>query len=371
MAINNNTLIKLIDFAKRAFLNNPFRRYSIRNEQRKYLAGCDLDKYDRLVIFFVTGFNAVNGGIMSIISIASETQKLFLNTKTGVFVCPIPGDPPLARFTKFENTQILVSYDDILPYCNKVKSVLLHIPECYVSRIIDRSKMQFGSFRGTLHLNILLQNIDYAPDPEIVNRLKLMGAVTITTAHKAYSGDDTKNRYGCPVHHLSVWVSKEKYIYQDLNKKGKIIVVSPDQHPLRNAILKKIQKQLADFNFIVIRKMKYSQYRSIISEAQFSLTFGEGLDGYFAEPVFSGGIGSAVYNDKFFDEEYRGLPFVYESWEQLSENFACDVLKTIADPKLYAASHMSQFNVLSANYCYDNYKDNIRNFYIHYFNDAD
>jgi hypothetical protein len=336
--------------------------------QKSFLDAHDCNNYNSLIVFFVPGFDRVSGGIMSIISIASETQKLFSKSKTGVFVCPVPYHPPLSKFTKFENNLTLVSYRDLLFRCRNAEKALLHIPEIYTRYIATNLTKLLYKFEGNLYFNIMLQNVYETPDPVFVDKLKLFGPVTITTAHEAYSGEETKLRYGCPVHHLSVWVSPEKYAYKTFNKKRKLIVVSPDKHHLRDVILKKIKSQLPDFEFITIQNMTYSSYLQIISEARFSLTFGEGLDGYFAETVFSGGIGCAVYNDLFFDSNYKKLRFIYKSWNDLENHFAEDVLRVNMNPHDYVSVHNSQFDILESNYCYKNYQANILSYYSKYFN---
>lgn len=358
---------RLSNLVQHIVLRRPSVTSAIRQVQKSYLDAHHCSSYDSLVVFFVPGFDMVSGGIMSIISLATETKKLFAGSKTGIFVCVVPYHPPLSKFTKFENDQVIVNYLDLLSRCGNAKTMLLHVPEIYTHYVAKNSQKLFGRFGGQLCFNILLQNIDVAPSPVFVNRLKLHGAVTITTAHKAYSGEDTKRRYGCPVHHLSVWVSPEKYIYKKFDEKRKLIVVSPDEHELRDVILKKIQAQLPEFQFVVIKNMTYSAYLKIISEARFSLTFGEGLDGYFAEPVFSGAIGSAVYNDRFFDEEYKKLRFVYASWDDLAQNFASDVLRVNLNHDEYMAVHQSQFDILAGNYSYENYQRNIASYYDKYF----
>lgn len=351
-------------------LRRPSVTSAIRKVQKSYLDAEHCSSYDSLIIFFVPGFDMVSGGVMSIVSLASETKKLFSGSKTGVFVCVIPYHPPLSKFTKFENNQVIVNYSDLLSRCTNLKAMLLHVPEIYTQYVAKNHHKLLGRFGGQLYLNILLQNIDVAPSPVFVNRLKLYGSVTITTAHKAYSGEDTKRRYGCPVHHLSVWISPEKYNYKEFGEKRQLIVVSPDDHELRDVILNKIQAELPKFEFTVIKNMTYNEYLKIISEARFSLTFGEGLDGYFAEPVFSGGIGSAVYNSHFFDEEYKDLPFVYASWEKLAHNFSADVLQANLNPDSYKTAHKSQFDILASNYSYENYQRNIVSYYSRYFDGA-
>ena len=370
MGFYNKISSRLRNLVQHIVLRRPSVTSAIRKVQKSYLDAHHCNSYDALIVFFVPGFDMVSGGAMSIISLAGETRKLFAESKTGVFVCAIPYHPPISKFTKFENDAVIVNYLDLLSRCSNAKAMLLHVPEIYARYIAKNHQKLFGQFDGQLCFNILLQNIDVAPSPVFVNRLKLLGAVTITTAHKAYSGEDTKRRYDCPVHHLSVWISPEKYIYKKFNEKRKLIIVSPDDHELRDVILNKIKTQLPEFEFVVIKNMTYSDYLKIISEAKFSLTFGEGLDGYFVEPVFSGGIGGAVYNARFFDEEYKTLPFVYASWERLVQHFPADVLQVNLNPDEYKAAHKSQFDILASNYSYENYQRNIVSYYSMYFDGA-
>lgn len=367
MGFYNRISSRLRNLVQHIVLRRSSVTSAIRKVQKSYLDAHDCSSYDSLIVFFVPGFDMVSGGVMSIISSAGETKKLFAGSRTGVFVCFIPYHPPLSKFTKFENDQIVVNYFDLLSRCCNVKTLLLHVPEIYTNYVAKNIQQLVGRFNGYFYFNILLQNIDVAPSPVIVNKLKLHGAVTITTAHKAYSGEDTKRRYECPVHHLSVWVSPEKYNYKKFDEKRNLIVVSPDEHELRNVILNKIQAQLPEFEFVVIRNMTYNAYLQIISEARFSLTFGEGLDGYFAEPVFSGGVGCAVYNSRFFDEEYENLPFVYASWDELAQNFVADVSQANLNSDRYTAAHKAQFEILAVNYSYEKYQGNIASYYDTYF----
>ena len=230
MGFYNKVSNRLINLVQHIVLRRPSVTSVIRKVQKSYLDAHHCNSYEDLIVFFVPGFDIVSGGAMSIISLAEETKKLFTKSKTGVFVCVIPYHPPLAKFTKFENNAVVVNYFDVLFRCGNAKTILLHIPEIYTHYIARSHKKLLNSFHGQLYFNILLQNIDVAPNPIFVNKLKLAGTVTITTAHKAYSGKDTERRYGCPVHHLSVWISPEKYFYKHFNEKRKLIVVSPDDH---------------------------------------------------------------------------------------------------------------------------------------------
>jgi hypothetical protein len=59
----------------------------------------------------------------------------------------------------------------------------------------------------------------------------------------------------------------------------------------------------------------------LISRAFFTITFGEGMDGYFLQPAVVKSIGVAVYNDNFFpDRSWLNLDNVFENYDDLSKN---------------------------------------------------
>jgi hypothetical protein len=61
--------------------------------------------------------------------------------------------------------------------------------------------------------------------------------------------------------------------------------------------------------------MTYQEYKATISKAKWALTFGEGLDGYFVEPIFSGDSSFSVYNPSFFIEDSWSLRTVYRDYD--------------------------------------------------------
>ena len=286
---------------KNLWRNHFLRKKYIHSKQSEYLERVGAGANDRLIVFLVPGYDRVNGGVLSIISLAEETAKLVNYHKADVFVCTVPGDPPLIRFSKFPNTTHLVDLQILLSRISNNGRVLIHIPEIFVSRFSQNIQQLTNNYPGvTWQFNILLQNIDLIPEKRFVDCLAEHGKTTCTTAHQAYSNNDTAIRMGCPVHHFSVWISPEKYIRKTYPEKDNLVVVSPDKHPRRKEVLDSLKSRMNGYEFKIIKNMTYEEYKRVIASAKFSLTFGEGLDGYFIEPVFSGGIGCAVFNDKFF-----------------------------------------------------------------------
>ncbi len=341
---------------------NPLKKWFILARQRKHLEALT-QLYDRVIIFFVPGYDFVSGGIMSIISLAEETEQLHHIHKSSVFVCPAPGEPPLMRFTRFANTRNLVDFKLLLSHIKRGSHVFIHLPEIYVSSFMGHVK-EYSSTLSSVNaeFNILLQNVDDMPSKDVVKQLASLGRVSITTAHKAYSNSQIENMYGCKLWHLSVWVSPEQYEYRSYCDKKSIIVVSPDHHPRKDEILLFLRKKLADYEFIIVKNLTYERYKSLIATAKYALTFGEGLDGYFAETIFSGGIGCAVFNERFFTENYRSLPFIYTSWDDLLVNMPIDI-QSIDSATTFNSFHKKQYELIASDYSYLQYQKNIERFY--------
>lgn len=348
---------------KNIWRNNIIRKRYVSAKQAKHLDKVKAGDNNKLIVFLVPGYDRVNGGILSIISLAEETEKLKHHHKADVFVCTMPGDPPLNRFTKFMNSTQIVDLQMLLSRINGGGSLLIHIPEIFIERFSKEIQQLTTAYpQLAWHFNILLQNIDLIPDKSSVDYLAGYGKTTCTTAHQAYSNKETEKLIGCPVHHFSVWVSPEKYIRKGYSEKDNLVVVSPDKHPRRREILDSLKGRMNGYEFKVIKNMTYEEYKRVIASAKFSLTFGEGLDGYLVEPVFSGGIGGAVYNDRFFTGDLRTMPFIYQSWDELVAQFPEDV-KSSDNPDRYPQIHLKQFETFASHYSHEKYTRNLIDYY--------
>jgi hypothetical protein len=138
-------------------------------------------------------------------------------------------------------------------------------------------------------------------------------------------------------------------------------VVSPDEHPLRDRIIGVLRQCLPEYRIIKIWGLTYEEYKDLIGRARYSLTFGEGLDAYFVEPIFSGSMGLTVYNDRFFTEEYRGLAGVFASWNEIETQLPA--LIRDMSPERYEKSRREQYAVVARNYAHSEYVENLRRYY--------
>ena len=343
-------------------LRNPPRLLHVRRSQRRTFRE-RFTKLNDTIIFIVPGYNIVNGGILSIMSIAAEVERLVNHHGAQVLICSFPGDPPLARFTGFTHSQPIFPLDLVLKSVEAGSLVQIHIPEYYVHYFGGQARRLKRVFPDLeFCFNVMLQNVDLAPSHDDVQHLAAVGVVTATTAHKAYASIETARKLGCRLWHWSTFISPEGYERRSLARKRRLIVVSPDEHPRRMEVLRELSRRLPTFDLVVIRNLKYEMYKALIRDAMFSLTFGEGLDGYFVETIFSGGIGCAVFNDRFFSEEYVRLPFVYPDWNVLLQKLAEDILRSV-DGRGFEDAQRWQYDVVAAEYGYDKYVSNLRRYY--------
>lgn len=368
----SKTLIRLIFYKQERRKLSKERK--IRKIQDQNLP-LEFDKrLKKLIVFVVPGANwdtgedIISGGIISIVSIYEETRKLKELHRSEVIMVTGPGEYLLLKHTKFENKISVFRFEQLFSFFDQLEDVLFHIPEYKVQKFISPRYNKFiQNISGInyVHINILNQNFNLMPEPKTVERLKLMASfVTQTTAHKKYATEEFRQKWNIPLHQLSVFGSPEKYIRSEFIEKKKIIVISPDKKEEKNQILERVSQVYDDYTQIVIENMPYEVYRETVKHAKFSITFGEGLDFYFLETVFSGGFGIAVFNREFMPENWRGMPGIFNSYNDLKNNLINFLQKNLSSEYYYKRIHEQQFEALSLLYSYSDYQENIRKFYL-------
>jgi hypothetical protein len=214
-----------------------------------------------------------------------------------------------------------------------------------------------------VQINVMNQNIKLMPGPEVIKKLKdYASKVTITTAHQKYCTPYFREYYGVPLHKLSVWISPEQYDFVYYAGKEDLMIVSPDPHPRREYILDALCR-VEGLKIVIINNLTYSDYKKVISRAKWALTFGEGLDGYFIEPVFSGAISFAFYNDHFFTADFGDLPTVIHGEENAAEKII-SLIKNFDKKSTFDKCQHELFSLCEKYYSKDQYRKNIRSFYL-------
>jgi len=343
---------------------NNFR---IRRIQKRLLERNYDSKTESLIVFLTPGYNVVTGGILAINSMYEETKKMKDIHNSEVILCTLPEDPLLLKYTKFNFKDYLYDFNLVLSYFTKLHYLMLHVPVVYVPQFIKHiysNNKIFYKLKDikSIHINILLMNIKNLPCINYLKSLGKIGLLTATTAHEAYTTPELRKKLGIPIHKLGVFICPEFYEKKSYNEKEDIMIVSPDPHPMKNKILSEIKNNFPNLKLIIIKNMPYEEYKKLIAKAKWSVTFGEGLDGYFIETIFSGGISFAVYNSDFFTEDFKSLRTVYDSYEEMYSGICTD-LAELDDEKVYNEYQKSQYELVSKYYNYKQYIKNLELFY--------
>ncbi|MCW3995881.1 MAG: hypothetical protein NWE98_07000 [Candidatus Bathyarchaeota archaeon] len=319
----------------------------------------------QLIIFLTPGVDMVNGGILSITSLFQETSRLRQVHGSEVILCNYPTDPPLLKYTKFDNDNYLFNFKDALQYFTRIEKLTIHIPEHFIYRFfwfISRKNKRILTKIRDAHINILIQNIEFLPSVKYLRRLWAFGKLTATTAHAKYSNETLRNRLGFPLHRLSVFISPESYNFKKYSEKQDLMIVSPDKNPQKNQILQHIAQKLPFLKVQVIKNLTYEDYKETISNAKWALTFGEGLDGYFIETVFSGGVGISVFNENFFTSDFKNMRTIFPSYADL-ENRIVHEITALNNENTFSEYQKKQFEVCKKLYNYECYLKNLKDFY--------
>jgi hypothetical protein len=347
------------------------REFAIRKEQDENLRLHYQPTAEKLIVFVVpgsdpaTGIDNISGGTMSIVSICEETAALKNIHGAQTIMCTLNDQSLLVRHTKFENNTLVYRFEQLHDYFKSTEEVLIHLPEFmadfFIGNLTGDDKNWLMSC-DSVHINVMNQNIRLMSDRAVIEQLKMVGSeVTITTAHQRYCTAQYRKDFGVPLHKLSVWISPEQYQFKEWKDKKDLIVVSPDAHPAKDAILQELSS-ISGLQVQIIKDLTYEEYKALIADAKWSLTFGEGLDGYFIEPVFSGAISFAIYNEQFFTADFESLNTVYPGIEELRANIRNDIGRLNNDDE-FGRYQEEQFRLCAFYYSKEVYRNNIAAFY--------
>ena len=331
----------------------------------------NIQRYDSnlnsLIIFIVPNKDTVTGGVISICNINKDSAKLKNIHNSEVISCTSNENKlTFFKYSKFNSNVEIYRLNLLNKYFKNLNNIIIHIPEylseSFIFNDIPKIKGWLNKIKN-IHINILNQNIELMPEKEVIDKLKkYCTKLTSTTAHEAYSNISIKNKYGIPMHHLSAFVSPEQYLIKNHIDKKDIIIVSNDKNEHRDKIIRKLKKELPKYKIIEIKGIKYHEFRELILKAKFAITFGEGLDGYYLEPTFSGTVAFAVFNTDFFTAEYKKLPTIYNSYDSMLNNI-CNDIKKYDNSDIYDKIWKKNFEYMKTIYQFDIYKKKLKRFY--------
>lgn len=320
----------------------------------------------KLIVFFIPPKNDINGGIMSIFSICKYSREICPDAQC--VITTFPSKVTYAHNTFFKNDEKIYRWEQIVNNAKNVKELIIHIPEYFsdkFSTALTNKDFKFLKQIENVQINILNQNIELMPEPEKIKGLyKITNNVTQTIAHDRYATQEVCDKWQIPTHFLSVHIDTSGYRSYAFEEKQKIIVLSPDEAPYKEAIVKKLKQELPDFKLITVENMPFDEYMDLIAKAYFTISFGEGFDGYFCQPHLVGSLSFTIYNDNFFpNDSWKILENVFTSQQSMEENLVCYMKKYLLDKELYYLLISKLKNQLNIIYGENLLKDNLKKFY--------
>lgn len=373
-----NLLAKIIRKIK-YLIKTPIERARVLAERKKLIA--NYKKAEKLIIMLVPDGDIINGGVLSLVSIYKEFTRLKnihgceVLAATNNYNC----ETYFLNFTNFKNQMQIFDLKTIFDEVPNIKELHFHLPELFIDGFLNDFENKWSLNHKQIFLNtdktsmnILNQNIVLMPEVSSIQKLKnIFGdEITMTMAHKQYANQDMKDKYEIPVHYLSSWFNPVPYDVKEFKNKKNLILFSPDELSRTNIqtknskqdLIHSIQKKFPDFEIKIIKKLKYDDYKALVSDAKFMITLGEGLDGYYVENVMCGGISFAVYNTDFFTPEYDNLQTVYKSIDQLFERINIDIQDFNTNPDAFKAYNTVQKEIIEREYSYEKYQKRVEDF---------
>lgn len=322
----------------RCLLN--FKFCFLENFIQNYLIEFKKLESENLTVVVIPEKNAMSGAIYSFFRLANYTRKVFHDdAEVLVMTRTYPTKETYVKQVHFNSDEEVFRFEQIAKFKN-VKNLTLHIPEYATKdfyKLINKKTKEYLSRIDNIHINILNQNINLMPEKEAFADLyKITSNITQTVAHLSYCTQKIADKYGLKTLYFNVPQEDFAFPERTFSEKKDLIIYSPDNNPKKESILKKLKEGLAGFEFLEIKHIRFEKFMKLASEAKYSISFGEGFDGYFHAPVLKGGLGLAVYNQEFFPTaEYKEHMNVFLNYEDMEENIVNVIIKLNSNEELY------------------------------------
>ncbi len=322
-------------------------------------------KAKNLMVIVIPEFTTMSGGLFSLFSIANAAN--LLKNRHAYYVllmtCPNRENLTYLRQQNFKNNETVFRFSQITR-CINADRVYLHIPE-YASSFfvnhLDAVTLDYLKKRKNLFVNILNQNIMHMPSTAELQALRdLAHGVSQSVAHHAYFGQFFANLYNLPTLLLPAYSDLSEYPAISFEKKEKLIIYSPDDSAFKKPVLEAISSLMPDYELREIRNITFDQFMELATRCRFSITFGEGFDGYLCQPMVQNGIGFAVYNKEFFPSE-KMLNFynVFPTGDAMITGIVKKMRTLENDSDFYRATNRAMMDVFESLYSKQDYLNRI------------
>lgn len=336
---NDKKIITLLGIRIRTKTSSYYEKLEIVTKTQDNYDLSALHRAKKAIIFIVPSKGQMAGGIMSIFNFCHYSRMVQKDCLC--LIVTAPGDFTYARNETFENDELVYRWSQMRKNLTSVEDLIVHVPECLVNRFykdLSKADMSFLKSVAKLKLNVLNQNINLMPDMKYIEKLyNLTSDVIHSTGFHKYTTQQVCNRFKLPLYYLPSFLNLDNCVWRGVEGKKKVVLYSNDHHPMKQQIIDRLRLELADFDFVEINNLSYAEFLALIADCLFTISFGEGFDGYYIQPYYAGSIGITVYNEEFFPEAaIADFPFVYGSYQELGEKVSEDIKDICEDKNKYS-----------------------------------
>jgi hypothetical protein len=180
-------------------------------------------------------------------------------------------------------------------------------------------------------------------------------------AHHAYFNQKIADKYQLPTLLLPAYTDLNDYPASSFAEKEKLIIYSLDNAAHKKKCLRKIAQSFPDFKLLEIKNISFDQYMDYATRCMFSISFGEGFDGYVAQPFYQGGIGFAIYDPEFFpSEEFRKYYNIFDNADEMVGQICNRMRKLMLDRESYEQLNAEYLRELKRLYSFEDYIKQIK-----------
>lgn len=303
------------------------------------------NQIEKLVVFLVPYPPTICGGLRMTYKLSEEFRKLNSDSKTLILNATFPSRWTYSHNPYLHHNGMVFRYSQIAKEFHSLTSLEIYLPECMSDKFysaLTLDEILYLKKIPNLKLFIFNQNPSFLPPSDRLNSLyELTDDIVEVCDTLGTITQDRCNEYGYPIHYLPVLLEQADYKRKTHAEKENTIVLSNDcctfgKEPtpeniaagkkLRQNVIDKLTTELPEFKQIVVQNMKYEDYKNLISNSKYTITFGEGFDLYYTESTLSGSIVFTVYYDFVANKSLLNYDNIFVDYSEMAEKIV-DVIK--------------------------------------------
>ena len=289
--------------------------------RQKYFSNRIRSSRREKIVFVVPNGCFISGGILSIINMYHIAVGLF--PQKDVFLATLASFQKADTYRDVKTDARVINLKYFLPdWLEQGDKILLHVYEDGLMAFLENiKKMGLLPKLKNVTLNILNQNQNFMPsEKEVGKYAHYFGKVTMTLAYESNIKDNQCKYLDMAPKHVGAYFEGEDPELVPFGKKENLCVLSDDKHPLKAAVKKKlIENGIEVYDTYPV---PYNEFVRLQKRAKWTVSFGEGWDGYTMGQFNNGGIGFGVYQPEFAQSYFDAgnLPlFLFDSYEEMAE----------------------------------------------------